>query len=753
MQRLTLSLRLLLTLCVGLAACNGAGTGEVAPAPGNSVAANTVPAGPPSALLAALPPLDKLPAPARHAASEDYQLLDSAPVAASPAPGCVAGTGSLALTPPADAAVFAVYGQGGLNADGSAIPAVLKATAGQHCYYAVSDYASGRWRFLNYLATGNYALADGASLVSPAGNSYVAVVGFGPATALAQLQLTTNQTPAPAQLDLWYYLQANLQVDANRDAAIAQLQTAAQAGYTKVLYADSKLEYADTVWDHYIDNLTQFKAAADAAGIEVVPNIVSPGYANGLLTHDPNLIEGQPVTDAVFQDIGGTADVVQDPATHITNGDFEAHSGDSFSGWNQMDGPGASTFADTGRGGTGTSIRFGNFPAGNASGNDRIQQTIAVKPWQCYSVNFWLKTDNPSPLGQLWARIFSADSDFRTLTEDTFEIAPTQDWTQYHLIFNSQDKTSVYLYLGIWGGQSGTFWIDDVDIENAGLINLIRRPGAPFKVTSLDGSVTYAEGVDYTGASDPLMGQNGYQGNYDLYHARPTLTIPPGSAIHSGDQFKVNYYHATFTDDLKPACDLREDGTFTVITDVLTKLESVLHPQEIMVGMDEHRVAAWSAPSLQSGFTSGQEIAEFSQRCQQIVHGMDPNLRVLTWSDMYDPEHNEVADYYLARGGTLGADAGLPASWDVANWNSFNNVPQSLAHFAQHGNRQVLSAYYDQGAGFATNLDAWLDQAKPYIGTTANGAPVTGVMYTTWVSDYSQLAPFATAVRAWEAAQ
>jgi hypothetical protein len=171
-----------------------------------------------------------------------------------------------------------------------------------------------------------------------------------------------------------------------------------------------------------------------------------------------------------------------------------------------------------------------------------------------------------------------------------------------------------------------------------------------------------------------------------------------------------------------------------------------------MIGKDEHRVAGWSEPSLSTGFTSGQEIAAFSQRCQQIVQGIDPNLRVLTWSDMYDPEHNEAADYYLAHGGTLGADAGLPAEWDVANWNFSNNVPQSLAHFAQRGNRQILSGYYDQGSGFAPNLTAWLDSAAPYIGPGASGAPVSGVMYTTWANDYSQLGAFAAKVREWEAA-
>lgn len=565
------------------------------------------------------------------------------------------------------------------------------------------------------------------------------------------MTLTTNETPPQAgPLELWCYEQSNLQVDSNLATAIQHLNDAAAAGYTTVLYADSKLEFIDLAIQHYLDNLAAYKAAADSVGIKIIPNIVSPGYANGLLLHDPNLIEGQPCKDVPFTVSGGQADAPTNPATQIVNGGFENHNGDSFPGWNQMDGPGISTFADAGRTG-GTSIRFSNFPDGNAFGNDRIQQTITVDPWTCYSVNFWLKTDAAVPVSQLWGRIFSADPEFRQLTYNTFPISSTQGWTQYHLIFNSQEKTSVYLYLGIWSGVSGRFWVDDVDIENAGLINLIRRPGAPFKVTSEDGSVTYAEGADYAAVSDPLMGQVGYPGNYDLYHARPQISIPGGSPIQDGATLKLSYYHAAFTDDIKPACALAEPGVFDVITDVLTTIHSVLDPPGVFIGVDEHRVAGWSEPGFTAGTSSGQLLASFTAQVDAIAKGIDPDWTITTWSDMYDAGHNMVADYYLCRGGTQGAINGLPAGWDIANWHFFNDPAPALGAFSAHGNRQILSGYYDN-PDFANQMANWLDAAKPYLNPQSGGR-VFAAMYTTWQSDYGALDGFAQAVRNWEAAQ
>ena len=40
------------------------------------------------------------------------------------------------------------------------------------------------------------------------------------------------------------------------------------------------------------------------------------------------------------------------------------------------------------------------------------------------------------------------------------------------------------LYLGIWGGRRGKIWWDDVRLEPGGLVNVVRRDGAPLLATS-----------------------------------------------------------------------------------------------------------------------------------------------------------------------------------------------------------------------------------------------------------------------------
>ncbi len=548
----------------------------------------------------------------------------------------------------------------------------------------------------------------------------------------------------PDQLELWYLIMKNLYVAANVDLAIEIAERASQAGYTKAMVADFKFGVIDLYGNDYDQKVQRFLDGARAVGIEVIPSLVPIGYSDAFLMHNPNLIEGQPVVDAEFLVNDRVADVVQDPSTVIINGDFESHSGDSFTGWYQMDQAGVSTFADTSVFHSGgTSIRFENFSAGNPTGNDRIRQTISVKPWQCYAVSFWLKTENLSPVGSLGFTVFSADAEFKQLTFLTYKIQPTQDWTQYYLIFNSQDKTSVYLYLGIWGGVSGRFWIDDVTIENAGLINLIRRPGAPLTVKNFDGSITYTEGADFEYVSDPKMGMASYPGTYDLYHERPVITITPGSPIQDGDKLFVSYYHCVFVSDMQPAVCLSEPETYDIIRTTLTEINELIRPNEVNIAIDELRVVNWCQACQSRGMTPGELLADTTQRIEQIAHEVNPNWKVITWSDMYDPYHNARDKYYLVNGTLAGSWNGLPASWDIANWRHFGNRSETIEFFANRGHKQILVGFSDENTSNFT-IDEWLTEAKPYPGVYA-------VMYTTWRDDFSKLEAWAQTVREWEA--
>ena len=58
-------------------------------------------------------------------------------------------------------------------------------------------------------------------------------------------------------------------------------------------------------------------------------------------------------------------------------------------------------------------------------------------------------------------------------------VKPTQDWTEHHVIFNSQDKDLVTLYFGVWGAESGDLWWDDAAVEEVAFVNLVRRDGCP----------------------------------------------------------------------------------------------------------------------------------------------------------------------------------------------------------------------------------------------------------------------------------
>ena len=56
----------------------------------------------------------------------------------------------------------------------------------------------------------------------------------------------------------------------------------------------------------------------------------------------------------------------------------------------------------------------------------------------------------------------------------------SDDWKLLEVVFNSLDETEVNLYAGLWGGGTGTLWIDDLNLEALGLVNVLRRDGCVF---------------------------------------------------------------------------------------------------------------------------------------------------------------------------------------------------------------------------------------------------------------------------------
>jgi hypothetical protein len=554
-------------------------------------------------------------------------------------------------------------------------------------------------------------------------------------TSPARTSATSSQR-APALQYRWFYLQTNLQVTENVPKVESLLRRAAKAGYNGFVLADYKLNILDRVPEWYFKNAERVRQLAAELKLEIIPSIFAVGYSDGILAYDPNLVEGMPVKDAQFVVRSGKADLVPDPDAAIKNGGFEESTADRAMAWDMQDEPGKASFIDRSVKRSGeSSLRFGT-PGSQASApaNWRINQKITLKPWRYYRLSFWAKTQDLDSPGSFNVPLLIPGSSKPSLTHLNYGVKRTQDWTLHQALFNSQDNTQALAYLGIWGAKSGALWLDDVKLEELGLVNLIRRSGCPLTVKGVDGTV-YEEGRDFQPVRDEKMGNVPWAGSFELYHAPPSIVLTPNSRIKEGQSLRVSFYHPVFIYDMQTSCCLTDPKVFDVMRDQMQRIEKLLKPSAILMGHDEVRNANWCTLCQAQRKTPGQLLAENVRRCRQIVKETSPQARVYAWNDMFDPYHNAKGDYYLVNGSWEGSWEGLTPDVGIVNWY-FEPRKQNLPWFSKRGHKQILAGYYDNNVEYTKT---WLEDAKEVSG-------IVGVMYTTWQSRYDDLEKFARVV-------
>jgi hypothetical protein len=536
----------------------------------------------------------------------------------------------------------------------------------------------------------------------------------------------------------WVYLATNLLVDANVTKDIAFLNRAHGAGYTGVLVGDSKFMLWDRVGQHYIDNCQKLRAVAKQLGMEFVAAVAPVGYSNDLLSRDPNLAEGLPVVDAPFV---ATSDghLLPQSESPLVNGNFESQAKGVPTGWSFVDQPGkiSTVVKEDGR----TALRMseiGRYDPTN--GHARAAQTLHLRPFRYYHVSAWVKTEGFESADD--CRILALGRDGRNLQQSNLPILRSMPWTKVDVTFNTLDNSDVTFYIGCWGGKGGTIWWNDVKIEPAGLVNLVRRSGAPFSVKSATG-VTYAEHKDFDNAVDPKLGNHSWPGDFDVWHAGPTLTVPAGSRIRSGDFVLVSYYHTALIYGGQAMCCMAEPETMQIIKWQLAQVHQYLQPDGYMLNHDEIRMTGWDESCRASGKSPAELLADNVRQCIHAVRQEDPGKQVYAWSDMFDPNHNskKTGAYYLVKGDGpwFGSWKGLDKDVVILNWNSDpNSRKASLEFFEKLGCRQILAGYYDSPP----------DRIKPWLADAANTSGVVGVMYTTWVGNFADLEKFMAALPA-----
>jgi len=558
--------------------------------------------------------------------------------------------------------------------------------------------------------------------------------------------------------ELWVYMAPNFNSDADTDNVIAVLQQAKPLGVTHLNLKDPKLGYLTMMPPRYFENVERAKAAAKEAGITLIPTVYPFGYSGGYLMHDANLSAGLPVKDAVFVVKGAKALPDPSAAPAILNPSFEETRDGSVTAWQINIASTASNLDKEIKHSGAACLKFFAPPPSpvpeQGEGMRRSRQRpvrptqkLKVEPFKYYRLTFWGKSDALQADNEGVVEVSSARRrhNFTNIT-----IPPTSDWTQYQVTFNTLEAAEIDLSVAAMP-QAGTFWLDDVTIEPAGLANLLRTQMKPFVVKSADGKTVYEEGKDFKPVADPLLGN--MPGDdiiltkpYDIWHEGPAIELTDSSRIKDGDRLLVSYFHPHFiyNDQLIIAMD--EPRVYELMEDQVKRVTKLFGAPGYMMNYDEIRIAGWEIHPDGSNPSPGEILAENVKRGVEIFKKYAPDATLYTWSDMFTPFHNarplgERGYYYLIDGDWDKSWVTLPGTVVIAQWAARDK--QAMMWFAGRGNKQILCGYYDSPE-LKGNISRWM--------RLSDGVPgVIGMMYTTWKPDYQLMPEFFKLVKSWPA--
>lgn len=540
-----------------------------------------------------------------------------------------------------------------------------------------------------------------------------------------------NRKAQPVLQYRWVYIASNLQAASEVERVLPLLHRAAACGYNGVALAEWKIMELPTATHQYLPNLKRVVDTAAKLGLSIVPMVCPMGASESILQRNPNLAEGVPCKRVALKVSGNIAKGADAGVQILRDGNLTKISGNRFTAWNYQDSPGEATFAD----GNATradspSLRIGIGAIGRLKGtNGRLYQNLNLQPYHQYRLTVWIKTEGFRALSNAGATVL--DSTGKQLAFPQWSISGKQDWIQYQLVFNTLASSAATLILGVWGLDEGNIWFNSPFLEDAGMLNLLRRPGTPLHI-ELSGGQKLIEGKHYEQVHDARMGRVPYAGVYDISHDPPVITLKPGSAHLNGETLYASFWHAIpiYWGEV-PAC-LADPEVFSIMAHQIDDVVAHMHPAGLFLSHDEIRVANWCNTCRAQHETPGDLLAHNVKQCQSLVKRAAPGAFQCIWSDMFDPYHNAHDDYYLVNGNLAGSWTGLNRSTLIANWN-FERRRLSVPWFSMKGFEQILAGYYD---GSADSIRVWLNEVAGISG-------VVGAMYTTWKNEYKDLEAFA----------
>ena len=507
--------------------------------------------------------------------------------------------------------------------------------------------------------------------------------------------------PAQEKLELrerWFYFPFDLREEKHVAKFEALAARASRAGYNGVLLEDPCFGKLPLMNAAYFAHLERVKAVAATHGLAIVPALFQIGHSENVLAQDPDLAEGLPVRDALYVVRDGTARLEPDPAPVLVPAWRDELVSDDL----RVRDPG------------------GRFA--------RAAYKAKVSPFRQYRVSARVRTADFEGLPRI-----VVIGGGRLLNYELPKVRPTQEWEEIHAVFNSLAAREVRVTLGAWNGTTGEFQFEEPRIEEIGLLNVLRRPGAPLVVRTEEGR-RLEEGKDFQPVVDPHLGTAPKVGGFEEWHRPP----PIRTSMPDGTRLRVSYFHAlTFPDNGQMMMCFNEPKAREILKDQARRLHAIFKAKAYFMSFDEIRILNWDESCRSLGKTPGELVAGAARELTAYLRELNPGGEIYVWNDMFDPFHNAHDHYALINGDLSGSWEGLDKDVVIANWY-FDRRDENLPFFAGRGHRTLIAGYYDK---LPERADAWLDSA-------ARSSGVIGIMYTSWFDRFDDLEAWAERVNA-----
>ena len=526
--------------------------------------------------------------------------------------------------------------------------------------------------------------------------------------------------------DRWFYVSRMLNNDKELADVEELVRTAGKVKLNGMLFSCGVEGYDTWKQDRKV-RLAKLKKTCDENGVEIIPIIWSIGYGT-MLAHNPNYVEGLPCVVSYVAK-GGKAVVTQEPGLIVENGDFEKHDGNNFAvkGW--IDAAGQRSFADTEiKHGGECSVRLENFAA-DKHGHGRICLQVPLKPHRRYRMRVFAKSEGLVPNKSKFLLQFYRMNGGQVATLKP-DIAPTQDWTEYMLTFFSGEELEGRFFVGMWGGDQGKLWIDDIKLEMDGVTDVIRRQGTPFTVKNAQTGQIYEEEKDY-GKVEGLK-QISTKPKESI-----VLDLPEGSAIKDGDELLVSFYQPVRSTTSQHSTCMSEAALYDEFRSSAKLIMEALNPRKWFLSMDEVRAGGTCAACEARHTDMAHILGDCITKQYRIIKEVRPDADVYIWSDMLDPVHNAHDNYFNCKGTFEGSWNYIPKELIISCWHQ-QKRDVSMPFFEKLGFRTQAAAYYDADS---------LNSSREWLETCNNTKNCTGIMYTSWRRKYALLADFGEMVK------